>query len=168
MDCHWLPDRNTLDPRPYPPERAGIRTYDKSEVRFANPDSTYPVIEIDKFLFDEKGDTLPVGFYEVALSDDKSFLLLIQAKKLVAKIPVYLYEQKQTDEKTQKEVEKKRKKRAKYYEAFNAKLAAERFNIERVEQRLEVWAKFVDFDDDYYIIEYNRYGDKAYGAVPKS
>ena len=45
---------------------------------------------------------------------------------------------------------------------------AERFNIERVEQRLEVWAKFLDYDDDYYIIEYNRYGEKAYGAVPKS
>jgi len=167
MDCHFLPPKNAIDTRPYESEKAGIRYQESGHVRFAYPDSTYPVLLIDKYLFDDDGTMLPVGYYEVGLSNDKKFLLLSQSKQIVAKVPVYLYEEIEKSEKEQKKEAKKEKERQKHKEAVEAKLTSKKFDIERVEKRIDIWTKLIDYDDDYYIIEYRRYNEKAYGAIPK-
>ena len=167
MDCHFLPPKNAIDTRPYESEKAGIRYQEKPHVRFAYPDSTYPVLLVDKYLFDDDGTALPVGYYEVGLSNDKKFLLLSQSKQIIAKVPVYLYEEIEKTEKEKKKEARIQKERRKHREAVEAKLTSKKFDIERVERRMDVWVKLIDFDDDYYIIEYRRYNEKAYGAVPK-
>lgn len=167
MDCHFLPPKNALDTRPYQSEKAGIRCFEKGHIRFAYPDSTYPVLLIDKFLFDDEGIALPVGYYELGLSNDKNFLLLSQSKNIIARIPVYLYEEIIPDEEEQQKEEKKKKERQKQKEAADALLTSQKYDVEKIEKRLDVWAKLIDYDDDYYIIEYRRYNIKAYGAVPK-
>ena len=169
MDCHFLPPKNAIDTRPYESEKAGIRPFEKGEVRFGYADTTFPILLIDKLLFDDDGTSLPVGYYEVGLSNDKNFLLLSQSKQIVAKVPVYMYEEikkAKTEEELKKE-EKKLKEKQKLQDAITARLTSKRFDIYKAEKRLDVWAKLLDYDDNYFIIEYRRYEEHAYGAIPK-
>lgn len=168
MDCHFLPPKNALDTRPYESEKAGIRPFEKGHIRFGYPDGTYPILMIDKYLYDDENQiNLPIGYYEVGLSNDKKFILLSQSKKLIAVVPVYHYEEIISDEKEQKKEEKKKKERQKQKEAADARLTSQKYDIEKVEKRLDVYAKLIDYDKDYFIIEYRRYNIKAYGAIPK-
>ena len=167
IDCHFLPPKNAIDTRPYEHEKAGIRYQEKAHVRFALPDTTYPVLMIDKSLFDDDGTVLPVGYYELGLSNDKKFILFSQSKQIVAKVPVYLYEEIEKTEEEKKEEEKKQKELEKRREATREGFRMRKFDKEKYEKRLDVWAKLIDYDDNFYIIEYRRYEEKAYGAIPK-
>ena len=67
---------------------SGNKTEDNTIYKFAYPSSYYPILNLGYPIYDNMGNKLDPGHYEVALSFDKKYLLLIQSKRLVAKIPV--------------------------------------------------------------------------------
>ena len=67
---------------------SGTKEDDKAIYKMAYPSSIYPVLNLGYPIYDNLGNKLEPGHYEVALSVDKKYLLLIQSKKLVARIPV--------------------------------------------------------------------------------
>ena len=72
---------------PYERYKSGNKNEDEPIYKHAYPNTKYPIIIIpDKILLDDNSSFLNPGYYEVAISNDEQFLLLIQAKKLVLKV----------------------------------------------------------------------------------
>ena len=82
--------------RPYPQfpqETEGTKPDSKTYVRYSLADSDYPTLIIVDPIFDNEGNVIRPGYYELALSDNQDFLLLIQSKEAVAVIPVFRVEE---------------------------------------------------------------------------
>ena len=109
-------------------------------------------------------ETLSPGYYEVALSDDKRYFLLIQSRELKALVPaIKVIQQKRSNayEKRVSEIEEERKKLQKKRKTTQ-KLDDELANM----QELELNAKISDSKQGYYIIEYKKFDTYAWGYVP--
>ena len=78
--------------RVYPTEpqiTAGLIVGSQSFYKYSLRESTYPTLSIVDEISDAQGNTIPAGHYELALSDDRDFLILIQSRKAIAIIPVF-------------------------------------------------------------------------------
>lgn len=78
--------------RVYPTEpqiTAGLIVGSQSFYKYSLRESTYPTLSIVDKISDAQGNTIPAGHYELALSDDRDFLILIQSRKAIAIIPVF-------------------------------------------------------------------------------
>ena len=76
----------------YPTEpqiTAGLIAGSQSFYNYSLRESTYPTLSIVDEISDAQGNTIPAGHYELALSDDRDFLILIQSRKAIAIIPVF-------------------------------------------------------------------------------
>lgn len=115
--------------RVYPSEpqiTAGLIVGTEAIYRYSLRESDYPTLTVVDEITDAEGNVIPAGHYELALSDDRDFLILIQSKKAIAIMPVFKveidvsqYSQVRDDKslkkqkKLQEEIEKTNQKRAK-------------------------------------------------------
>ena len=86
--------------RPYPQqpqETSGYYVGTQAIFRYSLKDSDYPTLIITDPLFDNAGGVINSGYYELALSDMRDFLILIQSKNPVAVIPVIKIEEDATE-----------------------------------------------------------------------
>ena len=86
--------------RPYPQqpqETSGYYVGTQAIYRYSLKDSDYPTLIITDPLFDNAGGVITSGYYELALSDMRDFLILIQSKNPVAVIPVIKIEEDATE-----------------------------------------------------------------------
>ena len=74
---------------PYPAIPSGITVHEKSIYRYSIPTDEQPTLTIVNYIPDYNGNFIKPGYYQLALSDDKEFLYLIESKNLVAVIPVF-------------------------------------------------------------------------------
>ena len=87
LDDFQLPKiRDFDDLFPYPTYKTGIYDKDKAPYVYSldkteNPNMTCP------YILRSGENSLDPGYYEVALSDDKRYLLLIQSRELKALVP---------------------------------------------------------------------------------
>ena len=68
---------------------AGLIVGTQAIYRYALRESSYPTLSLVDELSDGQGNVIPPGHYELALSDDRDFLILIQSKQPIAIIPVF-------------------------------------------------------------------------------
>ena len=73
----------------FPTITSGLVEGTDAVYRYGLRESSYPDLVIVDELTDGKGSFIPAGHYELALSDDRQFLLLLEAKELRAIIPVF-------------------------------------------------------------------------------
>ena len=73
----------------YPICPSGLLENQNAIVRYRHPDIKEPVLRLADYIYDYNGNYIAPGMYELALSDDKEFLLLIESHKLLAVIPVF-------------------------------------------------------------------------------
>ena len=81
--------------RVYPTEpqiTAGVIVGTQAYYRYSLRESSYPTLTLVEELTDGAGNVIPSGHYELALSDERDFLILTQSKKAVALIPVFKIE----------------------------------------------------------------------------
>lgn len=52
------------------------------------PKTPRPLLVLGREIYDENGEIIPRGRYELALSEDKAFMYLIQIDKILGKFPV--------------------------------------------------------------------------------
>ena len=76
----------------FPTITSGLVEGTDAVYRYGLRESSYPTLVIVDELEDAKGNYIPAGHYELALSDDRQFLLLLEAKELRAIIPVFKLE----------------------------------------------------------------------------
>jgi len=158
--------------RVYPTEpqiTAGLVVGTQSIYRYGLRESSYPTLSLVDELADSQGNVLPPGHYELALSDERDFLILIQSKKAVAIIPVFkididmsYYKQVRDDKSLKKE-----KKKAKEIAKTNKKRAKQGMPPVNEEEDIyqEATIEYIPDNGGYYLIKYERGDVKAWGAV---
>jgi hypothetical protein len=151
-----------------PQETAGLMVGTQSFYKYSLKESSYPTLSIVDEISDSEGNILPSGHYELALSDDKDFFILMQSKNPVAIVPVFKveidvshYEQVRDDKtlrkqkKEEKEIAKTNKKR-------------ERAGMSPVSNEQDIYQEAsIEYipSGSYYLIRYERGDVKAWGAI---
>ena len=74
---------------PYPVIPSGLTVHQSTIYRYSVPTDEQPTLTIVDYIPDHNGNFIKPGFYQLALSDDREFLYLIESKDLVAIIPVF-------------------------------------------------------------------------------
>lgn len=151
-----------------PQETSGVPIGSQSLYRYAMKESDYPTLIIAEPISDNNGSIIPVGYYELAISDDWKFLILMQTKKPVAVIPVFKIEEDQEALRLQmdKDYIKKQKKIQKEREKTNKKRA--RVGMPPDEEKIHMEAS-IEYNPKgaYYLIKYERGTIRAWGAIKR-
>lgn len=154
--------------RPYPQEpqeTSGYYVGTQAIYRYSLKDSDYPTLIITDPLFDNAGGVITSGYYELALSDMRDFLILIQSKNPVAVIPVIKIEEDATEvaRLNNKKVKKELKKEEKARKDTNEKRFKVGMKPDEPEIHMEASIEYVP-NGQYYLIKYQRGAIKAWGA----
>lgn len=154
--------------RPYPQspqETSGYYVGTQAIYRYSLKDSDYPTLIIPDPLFDNAGDTIKPGYYELALSDARDFLIIIQSKNPVAVIPVIKLEEDATEQTrlNNKTVKKELKKETKARKETNEKRAKVGMTPDEPKIYMEATIEYIP-NGQYYLLKYQRGTIKAWGA----
>ena len=165
---------------PYPMTPSGVTIHEKPVYRYSIPTDEQPTLIIVDYIPDYNGNFIKPGHYELALSDDKEFMYLIQSKDLVAVIPVfklaeneselkkYRDKNKELTKSERKEVERqerKDKKKKKIQDIIEAKYAKTGATVPNKEYtHLEASIDYIK-EGGYYIIRYEKGVIRAWGAI---
>ena len=154
--------------RPYPQqpqETSGYYVGTQAIYRYSLKDSDYPTLIITDPLFDNAGGVINSGYYELALSDMRDFLILMQSKNPMAVIPVIKIEEDATETArlNNKKVKKELKKEQKARKDTNEKRAKVGMKPDEPEIHMEAAIEYVP-TGQYYLIKYQRGPIKAWGA----
>lgn len=148
----------------HPPEVSGIGNM-KSIYRYSLKDIDYPILIIPDNISDSKGNIIPKGHYELALSDERDFLILIQSQEAIAVIPVFKVEEnKQAFKEPSRKLKKIKKKEEKERKKTNEKRAKIGMPPDEEKIYMEAGIEYIK-DGDYYLIKYEREAIRAWGAI---
>ena len=157
--------------RAYPVEpqiTAGLIVGSQSFYKYSLRESTYPTLSLVDEIRDEFGNVIPPGHYELALSDEKDFLILIQSKVAIAIIPVFKVEIDMSEYEIVKDKKalKREKKEQKEIEKTNKKRATQGMPPITEEDDIyqEASIEYIE-SGSYYLIRYERADVKAWGAI---
>lgn len=154
--------------RPYPiepQETSGYFVGTQAIYKYSLKDSDYPTIIIPDPLYDNKGGIIKPGYYELALSDSRDFLILMESKNPRAIIPVIKIEEDatETDRLNNKKVKKELKKEKKDRENTNKKRAKKGMPPDEPQIFTEANIEY-NPKGNYYLIKYQRGTIKAWGC----
>lgn len=151
-----------------PQETSGVTLGSQAIYRYSLKESDYPTIIIVDPIYDNANNVIVPGYYGLALSDERDFLILIQSKKAYAIIPVFKVEEDATESKrlNDKKYKKQLKKEAKERKEVNEKRA--KVGMPPDEEKVHMEAS-IEYNPkgDYYLIKYERGTIRAWGAIKK-
>jgi len=158
--------------RVYPTEpqiTAGLIVGTQSYYRYSLRESTYPTLTLVDEIADSQGNVIPPGHYELALSDEKDFLILIQSEKAIAIIPVFKVEIDMSKYSQTRDNKALRKEKKKQKEVAKTNQKRERkgqppVNTEEDDIYQDAGIEYIPAGG-YYLIRYERADVKAWGAV---
>ena len=152
--------------RVYPTEpqiSAGVVLGSQAIYRYALRESSYPTLSLVDAITDNKGNVIQPGHYELALSDERDFLILMQSKQAIAIIPVFKVEIDMSEYAQVRDNKslKKQKKKEKEIAATNKKRAKQ--GMPPVN---EASIEYVSGEGkNYYLIKYERGDVRAWAAI---
>ncbi len=160
---------------PYPVIPSGITVHQKSIYRYSIPTDEQPTLQIVDYIADHNGNFIKPGYYQLALSDDRCFLYLIESKELVAVIPVFKIDENekevkklyQTDKELTKEEKKERaakKRKSRIQEVINTKYAKTGATPPKEYEHMEATIEYIQ-DGGYYLLKYEKKFIRAWGAI---
>lgn len=158
----------------YPICPSGLLENQNAIVRYRHPDIKEPVLRLADYIYDYNGNYIAPGMYELALSDDKEFLLLIESHKLLAVIPVFKLAQNEAEvqriREEKAEHNKKRKKRKVKYQEKLQTILREKYAMEAItpaEQDYTYMNATIEYIEDggYYLLMYENGPYRAWGAI---
>ena len=164
---------------PYPAIPSGLTIGQNPIYRYSIPTDEQPVLQIVDYIPDYNGNFIKPGFYELALSDDREFLYLIESKDLIAVIPVFKLAEnenelkKYRDKKTLTKAEKKKvaqeKRKSRKEERFNKIIDAKYARTGATPPKhdyvhMEAEIEYVK-EGGYYLIRYEKGYIRAWGAI---
>jgi hypothetical protein len=139
-----------------------------SVYKYGLRESSYPTLSLVYELSDGMGNKINPGHYELALADDRQFLILIESKQPKAIIPVFKVETAMSTEGQvhDKKTLKEKKKRDKEIIKTNQKRA--KTGMAPIDPDEDIYQQAdIEYikDGDYFLIRYERGDVKAWGAV---
>ena len=171
-----LRDIDYLTPAaPYPVVPSGITVHQNTIYRYSIPTDEQPVLSIVDSITDYNGNFIKPGHYELALSDDKEFLYLIESKELIAVIPVFkidenkqelkkYYTSTQELSKEEKKARKKQQKKNKIKAIIDAKYAKTGATPPKEYEHMDATIEYIK-NGGYYLIMYEKGFIRAWGAI---
>lgn len=165
---------------PYPVIPSGTTIHQNTVYRYSIPTDEQPTLSIIDAIPDYNGNFILPGFYQLALSDDREFLYLIESKNLVAVIPVFKLAENENELKKyrdknreltkseKKEVEKKERKtrrKKKIEQIIESKYAKTGATLPQKEYvHMEATIDYIK-EGRYYLIRYEKGYIRAWGAI---
>lgn len=165
---------------PYPAIQSGIVAGQKSIYRYSIPTEEQPTLAIVDAIPDYNGNFIYPGHYELALSDDREFLYLIESKDLRAVIPVFKISENEkelkkyrdknkeltkSEKKFVEKEERKSKRQKKFEEIIDKKYAKTGATLPKREYiHMEASIDYIK-EGGYYLIRYERGFIRAWGAI---
>lgn len=152
---------------PYPVIPSGITVGQDTIYRYAVPTDEQPVLAIKDYIPDYNGNFIKPGYYQLALSDDREFLYIIESKNLLAVIPVFkLVENEIEVEKSRKKEKKHRPTRQEKFQKIidikYAKTGATKPQKDYI--HMDASIDYVK-EGGYYLIRYEKGFIRAFGAI---
>ena len=162
---------------PYPVIPSGVTIHEKSIYRYSIPTDEQPTLMILDYIPDHNGNFIKPGYYQLALSDDREFLYLIESKNLVAIIPVFklaenqkevrkLYAKNKELTREEKRARAKKKRDEKIKEIINAKYAVTGATPPREYEHMEASIEYIQ-EGEYYLVMYEKGFIRAWGAFKR-
>lgn len=165
---------------PYPRYPSGITIHEKPIYRYAVPTDEQPVLLIKDYIPDYNGNFINPGYYQLALSDDREFLYLIESRELIAVIPVFKLAENEAElkkyrdknreltkeeRKEVKQKERKERRKEKQRKIIEAKYGETGATMPPKEYtHLEAHIDYVK-EGGYYLIRYEKGFLRAWGAI---
>ncbi len=167
VDYTWM--HQNIRPYPISPqETSGLEIGSQTIYRYALRESDYPTLTIIESIYDGEGNVIKPGHYELALADERNFLILLQSKEPVAIIPVFKIEEDDSEQDRLNDGKNRRrlKKEAKEKKKVNAQRA--KAGMPPVEDYVNMEAS-IEFDEkgNYFVVKYERGTIRAWGAIRK-
>ena len=174
-----LPELHDIDylapAAPYPVIPSGITVHQKSIYRYSIPTDEQPVLTIVNYIPDHNGNFIKPGHYQLALSDDREFLYLIESKELIAVIPVFyleenkkemekLYSANKKPTKEEKKALNKKKREERIKAIIDAKYAKTGATPPKEYEHMYADIHYIK-EGEYYLIQYEKGFIRAWGAV---
>lgn len=152
---------------PYPAIPSGVTIHEKSIYRYSVPTDEQPTLTIVDYIPDYNGNFIKPGYYELALSDDREFLYLIESKDLIAVIPVFKLAENEAEVAKSRKKEKKHKptRQEKFQKIIDAKYARTNATVPNKEYtHLEASIDYIK-EGRYYLVRYEKGFIRAWGAI---
>lgn len=162
---------------PYPVIPSGITVHENSIYRYSIPTDEQPTLSIVDYIPDHNGNFIKPGYYQLALSDDREFLYLIESKDLIAIIPVFklaenvaevrkLYASKKELSKKEKQARAKKKRKDKMKKIIEEKYAVTGATPPKEYEHMDASIEYIK-DGGYYLIMYEKGYIRAWGAIKR-
>lgn len=174
LDNHTPPNLRVIDETLlYPKYPSGLLENQSPLHRYQHSNMNEPVLRLNEYIYDYNGDCIPPGMYELALSDNKEFLLLIESHNLVAVIPVFKLSQNQAEvekyRQNQEEHNKKHKKLKIKNQERIQKILREKYAEEAISPPedfiyMNATIEYVE-EGGYYLVTYENGMYRAWGAI---
>lgn len=160
---------------PYPQIPSGLTVHQNPIYRYSIPTDEQPVLSIVDYIPDHNGNFIKPGHYELALSDGKEFLYLIESKDLIAVIPVFkveknkkelakYYKKKNELNKDEKRELAKKRQKEKIQAVIDAKYAKTGATPPKEYEHMEATIEYIK-EGGYYLIKYEKGFIRAWGAI---
>ena len=157
---------------PYPVTPSGITIHESTIYRYSIPTDEQPTLLIADYIPDHNGNFIKPGYYQLALSDDREFLYLIESKDLIAIIPVFKLEENKSElrklykkdlTKDEKRAVKKKKRKDKFKKIIDAKYAKSGATPPQEYVYMDASLDYVK-EGGYYLLKYEKGFIRAWGA----
>ena len=152
----------------YPTITAGLMVGTQAIYRSGLRESSYPTLSIVDEITDGKGHIIPPGHYELALSDDRQFLILIESKQPLAIMPVFKVEVTMDEKPQIHDAKSLRAKNKKEKEIAKTNRRREKKGMPPVNKEEEIYQEAsMEYikDGGYFLIRYERGDVKAWAAI---
>lgn len=158
----------------YPIYPSGLLENQNAIVRYRHSNVNEPILKLVDYIYDYNGNCIEPGMYELALSDDKEFLLIIQSHKLIAVIPVFKLSQNEAEvrkvQEAKAEQNKKIKKRKVRFQEKMQAILQKKYALDNVtpaEQNYTYMNAEIEYVEDggYYLLIYENGMYRAWGAI---
>lgn len=154
----------------FPQETSGLLFGSEAIYRYGLRESTYPTLSIVDEISDGLGHVIPTGHYELALADEKTFLILIQSKTAIAVIPVIRVEIDTSKEEQVRDNKSLKKQLKEEKEIAKTNKKREKEGLPPVNNDHDIYQEasmeYVRSEKgNYYLIRYERGDIKAWGVI---
>lgn len=148
---------------PNPSYPSGAYEEEQGIYMYALPSSKFPVVRIPYIITDSTGEFgLKPGFYEVAISNNRNYLLLIQSKIIKAKIPIIkISYKKQVNDLDDASKSEKIKKKKTIKQSRNSEK-----EMNELREQAKLKAEIIDSREGYFILKYDDSSAHAEGYLP--
>lgn len=148
----------------------GYRDSDKGYVKYGAPSSDYPTLLLVNPIYDNDGNSIAPGYYELSLDSERTMFSLKQSGNIIARIPVFKIEEDKTQEQAPQPMSYKAQRKADKEQKKKDKLRKKQIlqgvipdDTQQIYNNATI--EHVDDNGGYYLIKYERGMIRAWGVV---